>query len=60
MIEAARLFMERMKIIVELSGTIVLAAILKDPRFKGKKVAAIISGGNMDISQYFKSFHSKL
>ena len=42
-----------MKIVVELSGVIVLAAILKDPRFRNKKVAAIISGGNMDLTSYF-------
>ena len=53
MIDAARIFMERMKIVVELSGTIVLAAILKDKRFEGKKVCALISGGNIDASSYF-------
>lgn len=30
MIEASRLFLERMKLIVEMSGAIVLAAIKKD------------------------------
>lgn len=49
-----------MKIIVELSGATVLAAILKDKRFVGKKVGAIISGGNMDLSAYFKILQSKL
>ena len=39
---------------VELSGSIVLAAILKDKRFIGKKVCALISGGNIDISIFFK------
>jgi len=38
-----------MKIVVELSGAMVLAAILKDERFRGKRVGAILSGGNMDV-----------
>lgn len=42
-----------MKLVVELSGAMVLAAILKDPRFKGKRIGAILSGGNMDLSTYF-------
>ena len=36
MIEASKLFLERMKLIVEMSGAIVLAAIKKDERFRGK------------------------
>lgn len=50
MINAARLFLERMKMVVEVSGATVLAAVLKDERFRGKRVAAIISGGNMDFT----------
>ena len=42
MIEASRIFLERMKMVVEMSGALVLAAIIKDERFKGKKVAAIV------------------
>jgi threonine dehydratase len=49
-----------MKVVVELSGAIVLAAILKDQRFVGKKVGVILSGGNMDMSPYFKPLQSKL
>jgi threonine dehydratase len=60
MIEASRLFLERMKLIVEMSGAIVLAAIKKDERFRGKKVAAIISGGNMNLSPYFSSLRASL
>lgn len=44
-----------MKLVVEMSGAIVLAAIIKDERFRRKKVAAIISGGNMNLSPYFNS-----
>lgn len=59
-IEASRLFQERMKIIVELSGALVLAAIKKDGRFHGKKVGAIISGGNIDLSMLFNSLRAGL
>lgn len=60
MIEASQLFLERMKLIVEMSGAIVLAAIIKDERFRGKKVAAIISGGNMNLSPYFDALKGNL
>ena len=54
------MFIERMKIVVEISGATVLAGILKDKRFRGKKVAAIISGGNMDLSFFFGKLKSNL
>ena len=53
MVSAAQMFVERMKILVEFSGSIVLAALLKDKRFEGKKVCAIISGGNIDMGSFF-------
>ena len=59
MIEAARLFLERMKMVVEISGATVLAAVVKDDRFRGKKVAAIISGGNMDFSPLIEHLRNK-
>ncbi len=41
---------ERMKIIVEPSSSITLAAVLKDKEvFTGKKVGLILSGGNVDL-----------
>jgi threonine dehydratase len=43
-----------------MSGALVLAAILKDKRFLGKRVGAIISGGNMDLSVFFNSLKAKL
>lgn len=49
-----------MKLIVEMSGAIVLAAIIKNERFRGKKVAAIISGGNMNFSPYFDALKGNL
>lgn len=59
MIEATKLLIERMKMVVELSGALSLAAILKDKRFKGKRVGAVISGGNVDLSTYFGYLREK-
>ena len=51
-IAALRLIWERMKIIVEPSSAVALAAIIKEKeRFKHKKVGIIISGGNVDLQQ---------
>lgn len=49
-IAAMRLIFERMKIVVEPSSAVVLAAILRHrERFAGKRVGAILSGGNVDL-----------
>ena len=51
-IEAMRLIWERMKIVVEPSGATVLAAMLANKAvFKGKRVGAIITGGNVDLAR---------
>jgi threonine dehydratase len=53
MIDAMRLFALRMKLVVEPSGATVLAAIRRYPEvFGGKRVGAIISGGNMALDRY--------
>ncbi|MBN1252844.1 MAG: pyridoxal-phosphate dependent enzyme [Bacteroidales bacterium] len=50
-IEAMRLIWERMKIIVEPSSAVPLAAILENKNiFKNKRVGIIISGGNVDLN----------
>lgn len=49
-IEAMRLIWERMKIIVEPSCAVPLAAILKNKElFKGKNIGVILTGGNVDL-----------
>ncbi|PVW17108.1 pyridoxal-phosphate dependent enzyme [Marixanthomonas spongiae] len=49
-IQAMQLIWERMKIAVEPSSAVALAAILqKKPFFENKKVGVIISGGNVDL-----------
>ena len=50
---ALRLVYERMKIIIEPSCTVPLAAVLKNAHlFKGKKVGIILTGGNVDLSKF--------
>jgi threonine dehydratase len=56
-ISAMRLIWERMKIIVEPSCAVPLAALLKEKKkFSGKKVGIILSGGNVDLERALKLF----
>jgi len=49
-VAAMRLIWERMKIIIEPSCAVPLAALLKNKeRFAGKKVGIILTGGNVDV-----------
>jgi threonine dehydratase len=51
-IEAMRLIWERMKIIIEPSSAVPLAAILENKfEFEHKRIAIILSGGNVDINK---------
>lgn len=51
---AMRLIWERLKLIVEPSSAIALAAILGHPgHFAGRRVGVILSGGNVDLDRYF-------
>jgi threonine dehydratase len=51
-LEALRLTWERLKVIVEPSGVVPLAAVLKSKeKFSGKKVGVIFSGGNVDLER---------
>jgi len=51
-IQAMRYLWERMKIVVEPSGAVSTAAVLKNKAvFRGKKVGIIISGGNVDLGR---------
>jgi len=54
-ITAMRVIFERMKIITEPSAAVPLAALLaKRVKVDDKKVGLILSGGNVDFSQYFE------
>lgn len=56
-IKALRLIFERMKIVVEPSGAVPLAAVLEHPAFfRDKRVAIIISGGNVDLAKLAEWF----
>ncbi len=49
---AMRLVWERMKLVVEPSSAVALAAVFKDPeRFAGRKTGIIVSGGNVDLEK---------
>ncbi len=56
-VQAMKLLMERMKLVVEPSAAVTLAALLKmhqNPEgnpFRGKKVVLVLSGGNVDVSR---------
>ncbi|MBO9661554.1 pyridoxal-phosphate dependent enzyme [Dokdonella sp.] len=51
---AMRLLWERLKIVVEPSSAVALAAILAHrERFAGRRVGVILSGGNVDLETYF-------
>ena len=54
-----KLVFERMKIVIEPSSATVVAAVLKDSRFKDKKVCCIISGGNADMPVLFKHLNAQ-
>lgn len=50
--EALQLIWERMKIIVEPSSAVPLAAVLREKeKFRNKKIGIIISGGNVDLKK---------
>ena len=56
-IAAMKLIWERLKIIVEPSGAVPLAAILKaKEKFSRKRVGMILSGGNVDLVNALKLF----
>ena len=54
-IDAMQFIWERMKIIIEPSSAVPIAAILTGKiQLKQKKVGVIISGGNFDLDKFFK------
>jgi threonine dehydratase len=60
-VDAMRFLWERMKLVVEPSGAVALAAVLKSSEiFRGKAVGIIISGGNVDLGKLpFQDYRSK-
>ncbi|MGU3310116.1 threo-3-hydroxy-L-aspartate ammonia-lyase [Pseudomonas sp. M5A4_2d] len=53
LVDAMRFFMQRMKLVVEPTGCLGLAALRQlGERFKGQRVGIIVTGGNVDIQRY--------
>lgn len=51
-IHAMRLIWERMKLVVEPSAAVPLAAVLAAPEnFRGRRVAVVLTGGNVDLEK---------
>ena len=51
-VHAMRLIWERMKLVVEPSAAVPLAAVLAAPEnFRGRRVAAVLTGGNVDLEK---------
>ncbi|NDD40397.1 MAG: pyridoxal-phosphate dependent enzyme, partial [Verrucomicrobia bacterium] len=51
-IATMRLVWERMKLVVEPSGVVSLAAVLAAPeKFRGRRVGVILTGGNVDLDR---------
>jgi threonine dehydratase len=49
-VSAMRFIWQRMKIIVEPSSAVALAAVIREKRkFGGKRIGIILSGGNVDL-----------
>ncbi len=60
-INAMNFLWTRMKIIVEPSGAVPLAGILKIGKTDNKyKIGVIISGGNIDLNDYFNKLYSSI
>ena len=55
-VAALRMVWERMKIVIEPSSAVAVAAVLKDTRFKGRRVGVIVSGGNVDLDRLSQLF----
>jgi len=63
-IDAMRFYWERMKLVVEPSGAVPLAGLLygdiEPSLIKNKKIGLIISGGNIDLTDFFTTLQQKL
>ncbi|MFW9809976.1 MAG: threonine/serine dehydratase [Candidatus Thorarchaeota archaeon] len=56
-VKAMRFLWERMKLVVEPSGAVSLAGFLKlKNEISGKRVGIILSGGNVDLSDFFEKY----
>ncbi len=54
LIDAMRFAGSRMKIVIEPTGALAMAAVFASGALKGQRVGVVVSGGNVDITQYAK------
>jgi threonine dehydratase len=60
-VDAMRLFWERMKLVVEPSGAVALAGLLKkSEEFSELRIGVMISGGNIDLTDFFKMYEQRI
>ena len=60
-INAMQFLWERMKLVVEPSGAVSLAGVLSEKlNLKSKRIGIIISGGNIDLTGFFKILYKKI
>ncbi|UCF13620.1 MAG: pyridoxal-phosphate dependent enzyme [Thermoplasmatales archaeon] len=60
-IDAMKFLWMRMKIIVEPSGAVPIAGVIKMARsIKNKNIGVIISGGNIDLEDFFNKYYMEL
>jgi threonine dehydratase len=60
-VDAMRFLWERMKIVVEPSGAVPLAGVLSGQvPVEGKRVGVILSGGNIDLEEFFQLMQAKI
>jgi len=59
-VRAMRFIWERMKIVIEPSSAVAVAPLLNGTvQAKGKRVGVIVSGGNVDLTQFFELLEAK-
>jgi threonine dehydratase len=56
LVHAMRYAAERLKVVVEPTGALAMAALLSQadglPDLRGRRVGVLLSGGNVDVSRY--------
>ena len=60
LVDAMQFIWERLKIVIEPSSAVVIAPLLRrDLDIKGRRVGAILSGGNVDLAEVFEAMKSR-
>ncbi|MHA1961011.1 MAG: threonine ammonia-lyase [Candidatus Thorarchaeota archaeon] len=60
-VQAMRILWERMKLVVEPSGAVSLAGVLKmQDSLSDQKVGVILSGGNVDLDSFFRGYEDRI